>query len=416
LLFDRLEMAIHQVQRNGGQLAVLMLDLDHFKRVNDSLGHQIGDRLLLSVAKRLQDSVRQGDTVARLGGDEFVMLLTDVGSRGEVEAIIDKIGRAIGMPIQIESHELLIATSIGGCLYPGDGDDPVTLLKHADTAMYHAKAAGRSNFQWFTQAMLEQTEEKLALGAALRRAIDGGDLAIHYQPEISLKNGRVVGMEALVRWDRGRLGMVAPERFIPIAEESGLILQIGEWVLRSACEDCVLIRRQTGRPLKLAVNVSPRQFQQKDWPLIVRRALDDSGLPADSLELEITEGMLMQNPEDSVDMLRALRKLGVAVVVDDFGTGFSSLSYLTRFPIDKLKIDRSFVSDLTTDAADAAIICAILAMASSLSIRVVAEGVETEQQQRYLQERGCDEAQGFCYSRAVPAGDFGALIPLIENR
>ncbi|WP_299697414.1 EAL domain-containing protein [Hydrocarboniphaga sp.] len=415
LLFDRLEMAIHQVQRSGGQLAVLMLDLDHFKRVNDSLGHQIGDRLLLSIAKRLQDSVRQVDTVARLGGDEFVLLLTDVGSRGEVVAIVDKISKAIVMPIQIDSHELLIAASIGGSLFPGDGDDPVTLLKHADTAMYHAKAAGRSNFQWFSQAMLEQTEEKLALSTALRRAIDGEDLAIHYQPEISLKNGRVVGMEALVRWDRGALGMVSPERFIPVAEESGLILQLGEWVLRSACAECVGIRQQTGRLLKLAVNVSPRQFQQKEWPLIVRRALDDSGLPADSLELEITEGMLMQHPEDGVDMLRALRKLGVGVVVDDFGTGFSSLSYLTRFPIDKIKIDRSFVRDLTTDTADAAIICAILAMAHSLNISVVAEGVETEQQQRYLQERGCDQAQGFRYSKAVLAGEFGALIPMIES-
>ncbi|WP_084182944.1 sensor domain-containing protein [Nevskia soli] len=416
LLLDRLEMAIRQAQRHSGQLAVLMMDLDHFKRVNDLLGHPIGDQLLLNISNRLKHCVRDIDTVARLGGDEFVLVLTDVKRRGDLLPVATEIIKRISAPMLIDGHELLVTPSVGGCMFPVDGSDATTLLKNADTAMYHAKSAGRNNFQWFTQHMLKQTEEKLALGTALRRAVESGELSIHYQPEVSLSNGRVTGMEALARWTNARQGSVSPDRFIPVAEETGLILQLGEWVLRTACHECAAIEQRMGRRIMLAVNVSTRQFQQKEWPHIVRSALEESGLGADSLEIEITESMLMQNPEESAEMLRALRRLGVTVVVDDFGTGYSSLSYLTRFPIDKIKIDRSFVRDLATDAADAAIINAIIAMAHSLNIRVVAEGVETEQQQHYLQQRGCDQAQGFHYSQAVPAGEFEALLGAIESR
>ncbi|MDE0854535.1 MAG: PAS domain S-box protein, partial [Nevskia sp.] len=345
LLLDRLDMAIRQAQRHDGQLAVLMLDLDHFKRVNDLLGHPIGDQLLLTISNRLKRCVREIDTVARLGGDEFVLVLTEVRQRDELLALAQEIIQAISTPMQIESHELLVTPSIGGCMYPVDGTDSTTLLKNADTAMYHAKSAGRNGFNWFTQSMLKQTEEKLALGSALRRAVENGELSIHYQPEVSLRDGRITGMEALTRWTDARRGVVSPDRFIPVAEETGLILQLGEWVLRTACRECAGIEQRLGRRLMLAVNVSTRQFQQKEWPQIVHRALRDSGLRADSLEIEITESMLMQNPEESAEMLRALRRLGVTVVVDDFGTGYSSLSYLTRFPIDKIKIDRSFVRD-----------------------------------------------------------------------
>ncbi|MFI4979496.1 MAG: EAL domain-containing protein [Nevskiales bacterium] len=416
LLLDRLEMAIRQAQRHGSQLAVLMMDLDHFKRVNDLLGHPIGDQLLLNISNRLKNRMREIDTVARLGGDEFVLVLTDVRRREDLQPVASAIIKAISAPMFIDGHELLVTPSIGGCMFPVDGGDATTLLKNADTAMYHAKSAGRNNFQWFTQSMLKQTEEKLALGTALRRAIESGELSIHYQPEVSLRDGRVTGMEALARWTNARQGTVSPDRFIPVAEETGLILQLGEWVLRTACHECAAIEQRMGRRIMLAVNVSTRQFQQKEWPQIVRSALEESGLGADSLEIEITESMLMQNPEESAEMLRALRRLGVTVVVDDFGTGYSSLSYLTRFPIDKIKIDRSFIRDLATDAADAAIINAIIAMAHSLNIRVVAEGVETEQQQHYLQQRGCDQAQGFHYSKAVAAGDFEALLTEIESR
>ncbi len=416
LLLDRLEMAIHVAQRHDGQLAVLMIDLDHFKRVNDQLGHPIGDQLLLTVSRRLQSCVREVDTVARLGGDEFVVVLTEVKTREALLPVVAELVKAISMPLSIEGHELLVTPSIGGCMFPQDGGDATTLLKNADTAMYHAKAAGRSNFQWFTQAMLQQDEDKLALGASLRRAIENDELSIHYQPEVSLQDGRVTGMEALVRWNSSRHGVVPPNRFIPVAEETGLILPLGEWVLRTACKEFAAVKRNLGRDIVLAVNVSPRQFQQKEWPQIVRSALDDSGLDPGNLEIEITESMLMQNLVESAEMLRALRRLGVKVVVDDFGTGYSSLSYLTRFPIDKLKIDRSFVRDLTTDAADAAIINAIIAMAHSLNLSVVAEGVETEQQLSYLRERGCDQAQGFYYSQAIAARDFEALLASIEGR
>lgn len=417
LLLDRLQMAIRRAQRVGGALAVLMIDLDHFKRVNDLLGHPVGDQLLLTISQRLERGVRSVDTVARLGGDEFVVVLTDIHDRDAVLHVARELMKEISAPMLIDGHELLVTPSVGGCVFPADGGDATTLLKNADTAMYHAKASGRSDFQWFTNAMLKQTEEKLALGTALRRAIEGSELRIHYQPEVSLHDGRVTGMEALVRWTSPRQGgEVSPDRFIPVAEETGLILPLGEWVLRTACRECARIKREMGRHLMLAVNVSPRQFQQKDWPQVVRHALEESGLRPDCLEIEITESMLMHNPEESAEMLHSLRRLGVTVVVDDFGTGYSSLSYLTRFPIDKIKIDRSFVRDLATDAADAAIINAIIAMAHSLNIRVVAEGVENDQQLHYLRQRGCDQAQGFRYSPAVPAEAFASLLATIETQ
>ena len=409
LLLDRLDMAMRQSRRLGSQVAVLMIDLDHFKSINDSLGHQFGDQLLLKVSEQLKQSIRDIDTVSRLGGDEFVIVITDVHTREEVMPVVAKITEAISTPVTIEGHELLVTPSIGGCLYPRDGDDTSALLKHADVAMYHAKAAGRSNMQWFTEAMLQETVDRLALGSALRHAVENEELSLHYQPEICLKSGNIVGMEALLRWKHPEHGYIAPARFIPVAEETGQIIPLGEWALKTACREAVRIQRHTGQPLVLAVNVSPRQFQQQDWLEVVRSALLQSGLAPRHLELEITEGMLMRNPEESAATLHQLRALGVTVVIDDFGTGYSSLSYLTRFPIDKIKIDRSFVRDLATDATDAAIINAIIAMARSLNIRVIAEGVENLAQQTYLRDRGCDEAQGYYYSAAVSADRFMSL-------
>ncbi|MDT0495813.1 EAL domain-containing protein [Algiphilus sp. W345] len=415
MLLGRLEKAIRQSQHHGGPLAVLMIDLDHFKQVNDLLGHPVGDQLLLNIANRLQSRVRDADTVARLGGDEFVLVLTEIDEGNKFLATVERIMKAISEPMSIDGHELVITPSIGGCVFPTDGTDATTLLKYADTAMYCAKSAGRSNFQLFTPGMLKQAEEKLVMGTALRHAIEHHELEVYYQPEISLWDGTVIGMEALARWPNGLNGVaVTPDRFIPVAEETGLILQLGEWVLRTACRDCAAMENRLGRRMRVAVNVSTRQFQQKEWPTVVRRALEESGLQPHSLEIEITESMLMQNTEESAEMLHALRRLGVTVVVDDFGTGYSSLSYLTRFPIDKIKIDRSFVRDLDTDAADAAVINAIIAMAHSLDIRVVAEGVETEQQQNYLRARACDEAQGLRYSQAVSIDELQSVMAKIE--
>ncbi len=401
LLLDRLEMALRLAKRQSGRLALLMIDLDHFKRINDSLGHQAGDSLLLAVSKQLQQCVRDVDSVARLGGDEFVVILNDVQSRDELAPKLARIARAIATPVTIEDHELIVTPTIGGCIFPDDGTDTTTLLRHADIAMYHAKAKGRGNAQWFTTTMLQDTQDKLALGIALRRAIEFGEMTIHYQPEISMKTGRVVGMEALMRWQHPERGSISPNRFIAVAEETGQILPLGEWALKTACLACVGIQRRTGQSLMLAVNVSPRQLQQSDWVRTVKAALLESGLQPQHLELEITENLLMRNPEESAVVLHQLRALGVTVVIDDFGTGYSSLSYLTRFPIDKIKIDHSFVRDLAVDSADAAVVNAIIAMAHNLNIRVIAEGVETHAQKSYLSQRGCDEAQGFLYSAAV---------------
>ena len=410
LLFDRLDDVIRNFDGEGTKIAVLLLDLDHFKRVNDSLGHHVGDELLLRMSARLQGCVRENDMIARLGGDEFVVVFSDVE---EVEGLSDRIEelmKAVSSPINCNGHELLVTASMGGVIFPQDGLDPITLLKNADTAMYHAKAAGRNNFEWFFDSMLDETNDKLALAASLQNGLQQGELSVSYQPLVSLETGQVVGMEALARWAHPKGGMISPERFIPVAEDNGMILKLGEWVLRTACVDAAAIQAQLGRPIRLAVNVSPRQFRSKDWLSIVQGAIDDSGFDAANLELEITEGILMDDPRDVIDILHATRGLGVAIVVDDFGTGFSSLAYLTRFPIDKIKIDRSFVRDLTSDDADAAIVDTIIVMAHSLGMKVVAEGIETDEQRTYLRERGCDEAQGFLYSEAIEADRFVAVV------
>ena len=407
LFVDRLQKSLARSGRNGTSCALFYIDIDNFKPVNDRYGHHAGDELLRQLAQRMLGHMREVDTVARLGGDEFVIVLPDADTGDGVAAVIDAVIEAISTPVTIDGHELLVTPSIGGCLYPRDGEDAGSLLKHADVAMYHAKAAGRSNIQWFTPDMMRESADRLALGSALRRAMENEDLRLHYQPEVCLNSGRIVGMEALLRWHHPEHGYISPARFIPVAEETGQIVALGAWVLETACREAVAIQQRTGQPLVLAVNVSPRQFQP-GWPQTVREALQRSGLRPQHLELEITEGMLMRNPEESAELLRQLRALGVTVVIDDFGTGYSSLSYLTRFPIDKIKIDRSFVRDLGTDATDAAVINAIIAMARSLNVRVIAEGVESQAQQAYLRERGCDEAQGFYYSEAVPAERFMA--------
>lgn len=415
LLMDRVDMAIRQGRRSNRSVAVLMLDLDHFKRVNDSLGHQAGDELLLAVAKRIQNTLRETDTVARLGGDEFVVVLTEVGTREELKETVKRIIHRISAPLTIQNHELMITTSVGGCLFPGDGEDAVTLIKNADTAMYAAKAAGRNNYQWFSPEMQKQTEAKLVMTGAMQHAIDSNQFMLHYQPEVNLKDGALVGFEALIRWQHPQYGNISPDEFIPLAEETGQIMPIGEWVLRTACREIVNIEKETGRRLTLAVNVSPRQFQHKDWIDVVRSAIRESGIRPSQLELEITEGMLMDKPQESALVLHELRDIGTGVVLDDFGTGYSSLSYLSRFPISKIKIDRSFVRDLTQDSTDAAVIDAVIAMAHSLKISVIAEGIETEDQLAYLLRRGCDQGQGFYFSKAVSRAEIPAVLDALSQ-
>lgn len=415
LLIDRLGMAMRQATRSQTQVALLLLDLDQFKQVNDSLGHHIGDELLLAVARRILAQVRSVDTVARLGGDEFVVVVTDVTSKDELHDLVEQISKAVSMPLTLDRYELHVTPSIGGCVFPQDGEDAGTLLKKADVAMYRVKASGRGSFKWFTESMMLESQEKLLIGNSMRHALDRGEFALCFQPKISLTTGRIIGSEALLRWRNDRNENILPTRFVPIAEDTGLIVSLGEWVLETACRHCVDMQKQMQRPLAVAVNVSSRQFTEKNWLQFVLRTLSECGLRPEDLELEITESILMQNTEEAAALLGAFRDRGIRIVVDDFGTGYSSLSYLTRFPIDKIKIDRSFVRDMVTDAKDAAVVNAIIAMSKKLDIEVVAEGVETADQQQYLIAQACDEAQGFYYSKGLPIGDLMRDFAAIEE-
>ena len=401
LLQDRLQMAMKRSRRDGSQVGVLMIDLDHFKRINDSLGHHIGDLMLSKISERLGTCVRGGDTVARMGGDEFVVMLPDITEPESIKRIAASIVERVSAPIMAGSHELHVTPSVGVSVYPTDGQDVHTLLRHADMAMYQAKASGRRCFRVFSSAMERAAAEKLELEASMRRALEHEEFVVHYQPQVCLNSGRVVGVEALLRWNDGVHGAVPPSRFIPVAEETGLIVPLGAWVLRTACRDAVRLQQAAAAPVRLAVNLSPRQFRQGNLQTLIEQALADSGLDPSHLELEITEGVLMDSSDELAERLQRLRALGLAFAVDDFGTGYSSLSYITRFPIDTLKIDRSFVSRLPDSAGDAAVAQTIIALAHSLRIKVVGEGVETEQQFDFLRARRCDMGQGFRFGKGA---------------
>ncbi|HEY0843980.1 MAG TPA: EAL domain-containing protein [Noviherbaspirillum sp.] len=402
LLLDRLSQALMFAERSGGQVAVMLIDLDRFKNINDSLGHEAGDKILMEVARRLPSSLRAGDTVARLGGDEFVVVMPDVVREDAVVVVAQQILESMSRPMTIQGHEFYPTGSIGISLYPKDGEDSQALLKNADTAMYRAKDAGRNNVQFYAHEMNSRALDRLKLESGLRRALERKEFTLHYQPQMDIASGRIVGVEALLRWEPPGQPMVFPGDFIPIAEETGLIVPMGEWVLREACT-----RRKTWHdtamfgPLKMAVNLSARQFKQQDIVGMVSDVLKETGCCPEWLELEITESVVMEDPEAAVDTLRKLSDMGVHLSIDDFGTGYSSLSYLKRFPINSLKIDRSFVRDITTDADDAAIAKAVIALAHSLKLSVIAEGVETAEQLDFLREQRCDQMQGYYLSRPL---------------
>ena len=401
-LLSRLEQAIPEADRYEWTTAVIFIDMDRFKVINDTLGHQTGDVLLIEVAKRLSASVRASDTVARLGGDEFVIVLPDVGNMAAIASIASKIIDAFIAPVFAGPHELHTSPSLGIAIYPTDGQDSDSLMKNADTAMYHAKAAGRNTFQFYAEEMNHQAAARLNLEHKLRQAVSRGEFSLVYQPQVNATSQRPVGLEALIRWKTAEGVFIPPDKFIPVAEETGLIGGIGNWVLREACRQMQVWRNEGLPNLLMAVNVSARQLRQRDFVESVESALRDSGLQAHLLELEITESVLMENPEEAIVILDKLRHMGVSLAIDDFGTGYSSLAYLKLLPIHHLKIDRSFVRDLEQDLNDRAIAFGTIALAHSLGLKVIAEGVETEDQLELLRANGCDTVQGYLFSHPLP--------------
>jgi len=405
LFTDRLRNALTHAKRSGKSVAVMFIDLDHFKSINDTLGHTAGDELLLEMAQRLRHCVREDDTVARLGGDEFTIILSDLRHPEDALAVAQKILETVQKPVAIGATPVSTSASIGIALYPDDGGDAEALLRNADSAMYRAKEAGRNTYQLCTDEMKKRALDRLSLESRLRIAVRDERLTLAFQPQINLVTGKTIGVEALVRWHDAERGLVEPSTFIPIAEETRLIVPLGEWVLRTACRQTKEWHEGGAGPLRVAVNLSARQFQQQDLVQMVKSALDEVDLDPSALELEITETTAMQNADVSVEVLRALRAIGVGISIDDFGMGYSSLNYLKRFPINAVKIDRAFVHDLATDEGDAAIVSAVIGMARSLRLRVVAEGVENAAQFAFLRSRKCDEAQGFYFSRPVGADE-----------
>jgi diguanylate cyclase (GGDEF)-like protein/PAS domain S-box-containing protein len=408
LLADRMRVAIKRAARQSLRLAVLFVDLDRFKPINDSLGHDIGDRLLKGVAGRMQALVRSVDTVSRVGGDEFVVLLSEIEMAEDAARIAEKLIRGLSQPYTIENHELLITASVGICIYPDNGTQPNVLLRNADASMYSAKEAGRNRYQFYSDDMTARAIERLSLEHDLRGAAQRGEIFMVYQPQIELATRRIIGAEVLMRWRHPVHGLISPARFIPIAEDSGLILVIGEWILSEACRQVRLWRDRGILDLCLSVNVSAVQFRQGDFIRVVERALNESGIPPGNLELELTESVVMQGVESTLQKLREVEALGVRVAIDDFGTGHSSLSYLRQFTIDRLKIDQSFVRDLPGNVDAEAIAAAIVAMGLSLGLRIIAEGVETEAQAKFLQSVLCREGQGYLYARPMVADEFEA--------
>ncbi|ANG65281.1 response regulator receiver protein [Marinobacterium aestuarii] len=410
LFIDRLSHSLRMAQRSSGLVGVLYLDLDNFKDVNDSLGHNAGDTLLRTVADRLTQAVRTSDTVARLAGDEFTLILTNLEHRDDAAVAARKILEQLSQPLEVAEQALQIRASVGISVFPVDGTDSEELLRNADMSMYLAKQTGGSHYEFYRSEIGEKKAERLELLKALRRALEQREFVLHYQPQVELATGHIVGVEALLRWQCPERGLVSPEQFIPLAEESGLVVPLGEWVLRKACAQARIWRDTGYPPLRVAVNFSACQFRQKNLVDLVKTVLDENELPPECLEVEITESTLMQDTTASLKTLQELRACGISISLDDFGTGYSSLSYLKRFPVDALKIDRSFVRDIPQDTDDVAINSAIIAMAAKLNIRVIAEGVETLEQLNFLRTEGCAMVQGYYLQRPASAQDLALIL------
>jgi diguanylate cyclase (GGDEF)-like protein len=421
LFKELLKKALAYAQRNDLVMAVLFVDLDNFKRINDTLGHEMGDRLLQAVAGRLVKMIRNSDYVARMeenemtevasrfGGDEFILLLNRLVHINDASKVASRILEDISSPFELDGHEVFITASIGISMYPSDGENVDDLVKNADLAMYHAKARGRNNYQHYSESMNAVVLEHLTLANKLHKALENEEFLLHYQPKHSMPDGRINGLEALLRWRADDNELVPPSRFVPILEETGLIIPLGEWILRTACLQNKTWQQRGLGPIAVSVNISSRQFDKKNLIEVVTQALRDANLSPQYLELEITESTIMQDPEEAITTLHRLKNMGVRISVDDFGAGYSSLNYLKRVPLDALKIDRSFVMNLATSSSDEAIIKAIIALAHSLKLKVIAEGVETEEQLSLLRELGCDEIQGFLFSRPLPVEEVHGL-------
>ncbi len=423
LFKDRLQHAISQAERSEKMLAVLFLDLDRFKLINDTMGHSAGDELLKITSQRLIEAVRKTDSVAvnasgsglnssvaRLGGDEFTILLEGIETVKTVTRIAERIVESVSQPMTLENHKVHISTSIGIAVYPADGKHADEILKYADVAMYHAKAQGRNNFQFYTSSMNKSSAELLALENNLHRAIEQSEFCLYYQPQVSVTSGQVVGMEALIRWKQSDRGFISPGVFIPVAEETGMIMQIGKWVIREACEQGMRWMKAGYKLQKISVNLSARQLKDENLPALISKILEETELPAEKLGIELTESALILDPEMALIRLLKIKELGISLSLDDFGTGYSSLSYLKRFPIDTLKIDQAFIRDVEVDHEDAALVKAIISMAHGLGMDVVAEGVEMQEQLDFLGVNGCDTIQGYLFSRPLPANEMEALL------
>jgi diguanylate cyclase (GGDEF)-like protein len=416
LLFDRLNHAINQARRYDHELAVLFIDLDRFKFINDTMGHEVGDDLLRAVAGRIRECLRDSDTVARLGGDEFIAIVTNLEDSMAAARVADKVVEALSQPVVINEHTVAVSPSVGIALFPSDGDKGGDLIKLADVAMYQAKQTGGSSYQFYRPDLNTDALRRIGLGVALQRAIRSNELELHYQPQLDVTTGGIIGVEALVRWRHPEKGLIPPDQFIPLAEELGLMVPMGDWILQDACSQLKSWKDKGLNNIRMSVNLSAHQFNRESLLEHVLKWIENAGIETCDLEVELTESSVMRNPEATTSVLKGLSEAGVHIAIDDFGTGYSSLSYLKQFPLDVLKIDRSFVSDATTDENDAAIVKTIIGLARHFNLRVVAEGVETVDHLEFLQANGCRYVQGYLIGRPCPADEVPALIEDIRSR